>query len=292
MARVRDFIDSYRLVRLIRAGKTTQVWEAVRSDDDSRFALKILLEEEKKNREELAQLKREYEVAHGLKHPNVIKILEHKTSAYVPYLVLELFNSLNLKQALRERGEHLAPILPKVIEQAAEALFYVHTQGWLHCDVKPDNFLINEKGFVKLIDFSIAQRPRSGLSALFSRRATTQGTRSYMSPEQIRKQALDQRADLYSFACVLFELVAGRPPFTGDTPDNLLNRHLTAAIPSAIAHNENITREFNDLLKRMLAKKREQRPDTMWEFLKEFRAIQVYRKLPKPPPISDSPDEA
>jgi serine/threonine protein kinase len=164
----------------------------------------------------------------------------------------------------------------------------MHEAGWIHRDVKPDNFLVADDGTLKLIDFAISAKQKSGLSAMFSfGKKVVQGTRSYMSPEQIRTQNLDGRADLYSFGCVVFELLSGKPPFTGTNADELLNKHLTAAIPNVQVQNDNVTPEFAEVLKRMMAKRREDRPASMWEFLKEFRSTRVFKILPKPP----KPDE-
>ena len=107
---------------------------------------------------------------------------------------------------------------------------YLHEQGWIHRDIKPDNFLVNEEGDVKLIDFALAARERKGLGKLFGR-TKVQGTRSYMAPEQIRGKGLDARTDIYSFGCMLYELVSGRLPFTGVSPEELLRKHLYAPIP-------------------------------------------------------------
>jgi serine/threonine protein kinase len=292
MTRVRDYLDSYRLVRLIRAGHSSQVWEAVNEEDGTRYALKVLRPEGRNNREELGFLKHEFEVAHGFKHPNIIKILQFKPDGPAPYLVMELFNAKNMKLELREGAVRIAHNAPKTIEQSAEALYYLHTQGWIHCDVKPDNFLVGDDGFVKLIDFAIAQKQRRGLAKLFGRSKVVQGTRSYMSPEQIRGESLDPRADLYSFACVLFELVGGKPPFTGDSPNDLLNKHLKAPIPSVQVANSNVTAEFGALLRKMMAKNRNQRPESMWEFLKAFRALHVFHTLPPAPKPAPPEDEA
>lgn len=283
MTRARDFLGPYRLARLIRVGNTTAVWEAIKTGEPTRFALKVLREDLRKDRTEVGALRHEFEVGQKLKHKNVIRIYEFNTEGSVPYLVLELFECPNLKLLLRQGITALAYLVPRIIEQSAEALFYLHEQGWIHRDVKPDNFLVNDDGVVKLIDFAISERYRKGLGALFSFGSKIQGTRSYMSPEQIRGKSLDPRADVYSFGCMLFELLSGKLPFTGTTADELLTKHLGAPIPPLQVFHENVTPEFANLVKKMMQKLKEDRPATMWEFLKEFRTMRVYKIMPKPP---------
>lgn len=283
MTRARDFLGSYRLARLIRVGNTTAVWEAIKTGDPTRYALKILREDLRNDRSEIAALRHEYAVGQKLKHKNVIHIYEFNTEGSVPYLVLELFECPNLKLLLRQGVAELAYLVPGIIEQSAEALFYLHEQGWIHRDVKPDNFLVNDDGQVKLIDFAISEKYTKGFMSLFNFGSKVQGTRSYMSPEQIRGKALDPRADVYSFGCMLFELVSGKLPFTGTTADELLTKHISAPIPPLGVFNENVTPEFATLVKKMMQKRKEDRPSTLWEFLKEFRTLRVYKIMPKPP---------
>jgi serine/threonine protein kinase len=286
MTKVRDILGPYRLTRLIRVGSSCQVWEAVQESDGKRFALKVLRPENRGDKQELGFLKHEYEVAKTLSNPRVIKIYEYRVEADAPFLVLELFSELNLKQALRRGTEGIAWLAPEIVEQAAEGLYYFHSKGWIHCDIKPDNFLVSREGRVKLIDFTISERKKSGFGRMFAKKKkTAQGTLSYMSPEQIRKEVLDERSDLYSFGCVLYELVAGRPPFTGNTPNDLLSKHISAAVPSAVVNNENVTQEFADLVKRMMAKNPANRPPSMWEFLKEFRVLKMFKSPPRKPDI-------
>ncbi|GIW98471.1 MAG: protein kinase [Pirellulaceae bacterium] len=284
MTKVRDFLGPYRLARLIRVGSSCQVWEAIESQTQDRYALKVLRPDHATDRAELSYLKNEYEIAKSLTHPNIIRIYDLVLEGPTPFLVLELFSELNMKQALRQGPESIAYMLDKIIIQAAEALYYLHSKGFVHCDVKPDNFLVSREGEVKLIDFTISQKMKTGLSRLFSRRSKNiQGTRSYMSPEQIRGKMLDQRSDIYSFGCVLFEAVTGKLPYTGDSPNDLLQKHLSAPIPSPLVINDNITPEFAAIIRSMMAKRPEDRPENMWDLVKTFRATRIFKSPPRIP---------
>jgi serine/threonine protein kinase len=278
VTKVRDFLGRYRLTRLIRVGNSCAVWEAVKDGSDDRLALKVLRQDLRGDKEELGYLKHEFEVAEKLKHPNIIRIHEFKLDKQTPYLAMELYSEKNMKQALRSGVDRYAYYVPKIVEGTAQALYHLHENGWAHCDIKPDNILVSEQGEVKLIDFTISEK--MGFR-FFGRKKNIKGTRSYMSPEQIRGKGLDARSDLYSFGCVLFELLSGKPPYTGSTPNELLEKHLTAAIPSVQVHNDNVTPEGANIIKRMMAKSLKDRPETMWEFLREFRHVRLFKKAPK-----------
>jgi eukaryotic-like serine/threonine-protein kinase len=290
VSRPRDFLGAYRLVRLIRVGHTCQVWEAAKTDDKDRYVLKVLRPDLRNNKEEIAALKNEFECGKSLKHKNIIKIHDFAVESGAAFLVMEHFEHPNLKLWLRE-PQKIAHLSLKIIEQGAEGLFAMHEQGWVHRDVKPDNFLVSNQGVVKLIDFAISVKQKSGLAAMFSFGQKIQGTRSYMSPEQIRGKNLDARADLYSFGCVLFELLTGKCPFTGTTADELLSKHLTAPIPSVQVQNDNVTPEFAEVIRKLMAKRPEDRPSSMWEFVKVFRSMRVFKVLPKPPKDTTPPED-
>lgn len=284
--KARDILGPYRLTRLIRLGSTCQVWEAVHESENKKYALKILREDKRKDKTQLEYFKHEYQVASSLSNPRVVKVFEMRTEKGAPFLVLELFSEVNLKQSLRRGTEGIAWLLSTIIEQAAEGLYYFHSKGWIHCDVKPDNFLVSRDGEVKLIDFTISKKRASALSRMFTRGSKKPaGTMSYMSPEQIRCEHLDERSDIYSFGCVLYETTVGRPPFTGFNPSDLLNKHLSAPIPSPLVSNDNVTQDFADLIKSMMAKNPAQRPASMWEFLKLLRAIKIFKNPPRRPDI-------
>lgn len=277
MTKGREYLGSYRRLKLIRPGATCQIWEAIRDSDSKRVALKMLQPEFAQNKEEIEFLRHELEVAKEFHHPNVIEVYDFGIDKGLAYLVLEMSLWKNLKLMMRDSPETLTPNIPKVIEQAAEGLKYLHEKGWIHRDIKPDNFLVSDEGSVKLIDFAIAQKPTKGLAKLFGPRGKIQGTRSYMSPEQIRNEPIDFRADIYSFGCLLFELVTNKLPFTGLNADELLGKHLKAPVPSALVANNTVTNEFNGLMMRMMSKDRKERPSSMDEFLKIYRTMRVYK---------------
>lgn len=276
-----DFLGPYRRSRFIGAGNLCQIWEAVNSEG-KRCILKILRREHWGKKVEMGYLQHEYEVAHPLEHENVVRCYDYRIENKIPFLVLELFTDLNLKQALRADHPRLLANFSQIIEQAAAGLQHLHEHKWVHCDVKPDNFLLNDECRVKLIDFAIAQKiSKNPLNRLFGGRGQIRGTRSYISPEQIRRQSLDARADVYSLGCVIYELLSGKLPYTGVNPDDLLNKHLRGAIPSVLVHNNQVTNELNDLIRRMMAKDRDHRPASMLDVLKEIRTLRSFKSAQK-----------
>jgi eukaryotic-like serine/threonine-protein kinase len=286
---VPGYLGPYRLLNVVHTGHVSLIWQAYDDANQRIVGVKTLLEQDTKDREQLHYLRWEATVGQKLRHPNIIEIYASRWDPYQPFFAMEWFSSPNLKQRFLQGSDKMMPLMSKIIDQACLALSYLHQAGWVHRDVKPDNFLVTDDGTVKLIDFALARRARHGLSKwLTPRTKTIQGTKSYISPEQIRGQALDGRADLYSFACAIHEMLSGKPPFTGTSANDLLNKHLRTSPPSLEALNSNVTPEFSQLIRRSLSKKRDSRPESVDEFLREFRMMRVFKlnpaiNLPKNP---------
>ncbi len=285
----RDFLGKYQLTRLIRAGHTCQVWES-RDLDQRRVCLKVLQPEMRTNKEEIRYMRHEYQVGHPLQHPNVIEIYELATDRDgVPFLVMEFHTGKNIKLLLREGMERIGYLIPTLIRTAAKGLAYFHDQGWVHRDIKPDNYLVGDEGDAKLIDFALAQKQAGGVARLLGRKGKVQGTRSYMAPEQIKGLPPDRRADIYSFGCMMFEILAGKTPFTAASPSELLTKHLRQAAPPVAAVNKNVTSECNALILKMMSKDPKDRPQSMHDVVRSLDAMRIFRSIPKRPDEADAP---
>ena len=283
MAEVNETIGGYKLRSLLQTGQVSQVFEVVEPHSNRHFAMKVLLPEAAEKPDVRANLFHEAEVGTKLRHENVIHILKINRSPQSPYFIMEYFPSGSMRTRLM--GKDFAFIKEhamKVFKQAATGLAYMHASGWVHCDVKPDNMLVNAAGQLKCIDFAISKRIPKGLSKLFYRQKKAQGTPSYMSPEQIRKQPVDGRADIYGLGATFYELTTGRPPLRGNTIPDLLNKQLVEKPITPAGHNKDVTDEFAALVLKMLSKKKEDRPPTCHDVLIAMRKMKVFKTDPDP----------
>jgi len=234
-------------------------------------------------REQIGFLKHEYSVGILLDHPSVIKTYELGAVRAGSFIIMELYKYPNLKQRLSPGPLAIAHQLETIIENAATGLTHLHSKGWIHRDLKPDNFLIDDEGEVRLIDFNLARRIKKGLAKILGGKEKIQGTKSYMSPEQIRGELQDERSDIYGFGCVIYEMISGRAPFTGVNANDLLTKHLRSNPSPLEMHNDNVSPPFARLVERMLAKKPDDRPSTVEDFLIEMKATPIFRLRPKAP---------
>ncbi len=277
-----EVLGGYRLQKHMMTGQTSQVWEVVELASGRHFAMKLLLPEKATERVHRNFLFHEANVGRELAHPNIIKIVAVDKSPKNPYFVMEYFPAGNLKMRLtRHEDAFLREKLHDIFKQWATSLAFMNAKGWVHRDVKPDNVLVNSGGEVRLIDFALAQKiVTSFWGRLFFKKTKAQGTRSYMSPEQIRGLPLDGRADVYSFGASAYEMIAGRPPFRGSSSQELLTKHIAEKPASPRQIDPNITEEFAGLVLRMLSKKKEERPRDFHEVLMAMRSMRIWTDAP------------
>ncbi len=283
MPEINETIGGYRLRSLLQTGATSQVFEVVEPHSNRHFAMKVLLPESESKSELRNNIFHEAEVGQKLRHENVIHILKVNREQHSPHFIMEFFPSGSVrKRLMAKETAFIKANAMKIFKQAATGLAYMHGNGWVHCDVKPDNMLVNASGQLKMIDFAISKKIPKGLSKLFFRQSKPQGTPSYMSPEQIHRQPLDGRADIYSLGCMFYEMLTGRPPFRGTSIQDLLDKHLVEKPMSPQAHNKDVTDDFAALLLRMLAKKKEERLPACHDILIAMRKMKVLKTDPEP----------
>ena len=279
MARIPPQLGTLTLVQQIGAGRHCQIWEATDSATRSKVAVKLVVPDMAGDAGQKQLLTHELKVAKSLDHPTVIRIDRFSEEGGLPHLVMELYPHPNLKKQIAAGVEQLVPRLQRIVTEIALALDHMHARGWVHRDVKPDNILAAPDGQVKLIDLAIAAKSSGLIGRLLGGKTPPQGSPSYMSPEQIRGEALDARADVYSFGCVLFELLTGRPPFTASNSNDLLNKHVSAPPPAVDTLNRNATTSVSKFLRQMLAKKPGERPASMKEVLQQLRTVRLLERV-------------
>jgi serine/threonine-protein kinase len=273
-----EIIGGYRLLKHMVTGQTSQVWEVVEGASHRHFAMKMLLPEKAGDPVHRRFISHEAAVGKQLAHPNIIRIITSLTTGPNPYIVMEFFPAGNLKlRIMRKEKDFIREKAHEILKQAATALAFMNAKGWVHRDVKPDNLLVNSAGEVRLIDFALAQQIQKGMATWFRRKSKAQGTRSYMSPEQIRGELLDGRADIYSFGASAYELVTGRPPFRGQSSQDLLHKHIAEKPTTPLYYNADLTDEFCSLVLRMLQKKKQERPRDFHDVLMQLRGIKVFK---------------
>lgn len=279
MADINELIGGYKLRTMLQTGQSSQVFEVIEPHSNRHFAMKLLLPEAASKADERRALFNEAEIGTKLAHQNVIRIYKVNRSPETPHFIMEFFPSGSLRLRLQAKDtKFIREHARSIFKGAATGLAYMNAMGYVHRDVKPDNILVNSLGDTKIIDFAISLKIQSGFFAkLMKGRKRPQGTPSFMSPEQIKDELLDGRADIYSYACTLFELTTGRKPFVGATQGDLLTRHFTEKAVPPSTYNKELTDEFSALVLKMMSKKKDDRPKNFHEVLIELRKVKIYK---------------
>jgi len=218
-------LGPYEILALIGAGGMGEVYKARDTRLDRAVAIKVLPESFATDADRLRRFEIEAKAAGALNHPNILVVHDIGSDRGSPYLVSELLEGESLASRL-QRGKLGVQRTVDYGKQIAAGLAAAHAKGISHRDIKPDNLYLTKDGRVKILDFGLAKvptpQPGDGTTA-----GTVMGTAAYMSPEQARGQAVDQRSDIFSFGCVLYEMLTGERAFKGDTSADLMSAILT-----------------------------------------------------------------
>ncbi|SDS61544.1 Stk1 family PASTA domain-containing Ser/Thr kinase [Microlunatus soli] len=219
-----------------------------------------------------ARFRREAQSAAGLNHPNIVAVYDTgeetdpHTGVQVPYIVMELVEGPTLRDILREGRKILPERALELTNGVLDALTYSHRAGIVHRDIKPANVMLTHSGDVKVMDFGIA-RAVADTSATMTQTAAVIGTAQYLSPEQARGETVDARSDLYSAGCLMYELLVGRPPFTGESPVSVAYQHVREAPKPPSEVDPTITPDIDAIALKSLAKE----PDDRYQSAREMK---------------------
>lgn len=256
----------YEFLSLLGAGGMGEVYLARDRQLDRQVALKLLAHQYTDDADWLRRFEREAKAASVLNHPNIITIHDIGETEGVHYIATEYIEGRTLRLAMVSGPMGVLAAL-KLVTQVAAALVAAHAAGIVHRDVKPENIMVRPDGWVKLLDFGLAKP--SSVDALSRQSRHTDpgmvvGTTHYMSPEQARGQHVDARSDVFSLGVLLYEMLSGRPPFTGPTSSDVLVAILERAPPPlAAVLGDPPPAELERILAKALRKDREQRYQTM-----------------------------
>jgi serine/threonine protein kinase len=279
-------IQGYLVLGKIKEGSVGPVWRVSNSRNQV-FAIKQMSARTAADSAQVKRFDREAALTKKLTHPGILKVYE-RLDCEPPAFVMEYFESENLKYAIWNVPERIVGHEFRILRQVAQALAYVHEQGVVHKDIKPENVLVNAARDARLIDFSLAQTKRDRLLQFGKR---VDGTPLYMAPEQIRGEKVDPRADVYSFGVMTYELLTRRPPFLGTTPDAILDKHLKEAPAPMRTWVPGLSADLDALVSKMLAKDRGERLPDMQAVLRDLAkwerqdtVVRVRQVAPLPPP--------
>lgn len=269
----RILADRYEVGNLIGRGGMADVYEGTDTRLGRKVAIKLLKSDLASDPTFEARFRQEAQASARMAHPTIVRVYdageEVSTDANgnqrkTPYIVMEYVRGTLLRDLMHQRRINI-PEAIGYAEGVLTALEFSHRAGVIHRDIKSANIMVTDTGLVKVMDFGIA-RAVSDSSQTQAHTNGIVGTAQYFSPEQARGEVVDARTDLYSTGVLLYEMLAGRPPFKGDTAVSVAYQHVSEAVTPPSAHNPLISRELDEVVLRALAKDRNERFQTAEEF--------------------------
>ncbi len=291
-----DVVAHYRVVGPLGTGGMGEVYLAQDRTLERNVALKVLPPQFVKDEERLRRFVLEAKSASSLSHPNIVTIYEigsdvvrtkggaaEPDSAPVQFISMELIQGRTLTTLIHEEKTDLRTLLG-YLAQAAEGLAKAHSAGIIHRDLKPGNIMVTSDGYAKVLDFGLAKLTERTETPMEMSSAPTvmeqktgagavMGTTGYMSPEQVRGKPVDQRSDVFSFGCVLYEAIAGARPFVAETAVETMHKILNDQPPPVEERNKKVPAELRRIVRRCLAKNPDQRIQSMKDLAIELREV-------------------
>jgi eukaryotic-like serine/threonine-protein kinase len=278
-------LGRYEICSKLGEGGMGEVYLAQDTKLERTVALKTLPAEVADHRQRMQRFMQEAKTASSLNHPNILTIFEIGEWEGTHFIATEFIDGETLRQHIQLTHANIGDILGFVI-QVADALAAAHEAGIVHRDIKPDNIMIRRRdGYVKVLDFGLAKLTQTDKSLIDPNAPTkaliatdpgvVMGTVQYMSPEQARGQPLDARTDIFSLGVILYEMLAGRPPFEGKTKSDLVAAILGSEPPPLARYAREVPETLEWIVTKALRKDKEERYQTAKELLTDLRSLKV-----------------
>jgi len=263
------FDGRYRIIRKLGSGGMANVYLAEDQELGRRVAIKILNERHANDDQFVERFRREAKNAAGLSHPNIVSIYDRGEAEGTYYIAMEFLDGRSLKELIVARGPAPVHVAIDYARKILDALRFAHRNGIVHRDIKPHNVIVDAEGRVKVTDFGIARAGTSQMTEVGS----IIGTAQYLSPEQAKGAPVDQTSDLYSVGIVLYELLTGKVPFTGDSPVEIAMKHISAIPEPPSSLRPDVPEDLDLIVLRALAKTPEDRYPSAEEMDKDLARV-------------------
>jgi eukaryotic-like serine/threonine-protein kinase len=272
-------VGHYKIIALLGKGGMGQVFLAEDTRLHRRIALKLLPAHFTVNPDRVRRFEREARAASALNHPNIVTVYEIGEFDATDFIATEFVDGKTMRQLIDERRLTLGETLNLVI-QVATGLAAAHTTGIIHRDIKPENLMVRADGYVKILDFGLAKLTEQQVSEIETETPTllqsnpglVMGTVQYMSPEQTRGRKVDARTDIWSLGIVLYELVSGQVPFTGETPSHVMVSVMEDEL-RPLADCATVPAELDRIVTKSLRKNKKERYETARELAHDLKSL-------------------
>ncbi|MEV5650112.1 Stk1 family PASTA domain-containing Ser/Thr kinase [Nocardia sp. NPDC052254] len=267
----------YRIDAPIARGGMSMVFRGVDTRLDRPVAIKVMDPKFSGDPQFLTRFEFEARSVAKLKHSSLVAVYDQGIDGEYPFLIMELVEGGTLRELLRERGPMPPHAVRAVAEPVLRAIGVAHAAGLVHRDVKPENVLISDAGEVKIADFGLV---RAVAGSNLTSASVILGTAAYLSPEQVTSGSADARSDVYSFGILIFEMLTGRPPFTGDTSLSIAYQRVEKDVPSPSEFIEGVPPEIDELVARATAREPAHRFADATEMAAELHRLATVLHLP------------